>query len=94
MKTITLFIASLCLGLSIGCCRNCPNDAELLEMPTVEKWACLKEGMSTDKVFKIVGAPQSSRIAQVYTIYTFDCFLCTATFDTLKKLDSWHGPKK
>ncbi|MFT5646071.1 MAG: hypothetical protein ACI976_000749 [Aureispira sp.] len=91
MKNITLLMA--CLGLGIGCAPNYPNDAELLKMPTIEKWAYLEEGMSTDQVFRIVGAPQSSRVSQVYTVYTFDCFLCTATFDTLKQLDTWHAPK-
>lgn len=82
----------LCLGLWIGCAPNCPSDAELLKMTTVEKWTCLKKGMPKERVFKIVGMPQNSRSSKTDTVYTFDCFLCTATFDTLQQLKSWHGP--
>lgn len=94
MKNRTLLMTSLCLGLWIGCSDNYPNDTDLLKMPTVEKWTYLEKGMSTDQVFRIVGAARSSRVSQVSTVYTFDCFLCTATFDTLKQLDTWHAPKK
>ena len=87
-------MAFLCLGVWIGCSRNCPTDSELLKMPTIEKWACLKKGMSKESVFKIVGNPQSSRNSDMYTVYTFDCFLCTTTFDSLEQLKAWHGPKK
>lgn len=94
MKNIVLLMAFLCLVLWISCSRNCPNNTELLTMPTIEKWGYLEEGMSTDHVFEIVGAPQSSRNSQKNTVYTFDCFLCTATFDSLEQLKAWHGPRK
>lgn len=94
MKNILLLMAFLCLGLWIGCSRNCPNDTELLKMPTIEKWGYLEEGMSTDHVFEIVGTPQNSRVSKVGVVYTFDCFLCTATFDSLEQLKAWHGPRE
>jgi hypothetical protein len=94
MKNVALLMTFLCLGLWISCSRNSPTDTELLEMPTIEKWACLKKGMSKDSAFEILGAPQSLRNSETNTVYTFDCFLCTATFDSLKQLKTWHGPKK
>lgn len=95
MKNIILLMAFLCLGLWIGCAPNCPNDAELSKMSTFEKWACLRKGMSKSRVFKILGTPQSSRVSKTNnTVYTFNCFLCTTTFDTLNELKAWHGPSK
>ena len=93
MKNVIFLMGFLCLGLWISCSRDSPNDTELLKMPTIEKWACLEQGMSTDKVFRIVGTPQSSRVSRVCTVYTFNCFLCTARFDSLEQLQTWHGPK-
>jgi hypothetical protein len=93
MKNIILLTAFLCLGLWIGCSPNCPSDADLSKMSTIEKWACLRKGMSKGRVFRIIGAPQSSRVSKIHTVYTFNCFLCTATFDTLKQLETWHEPK-
>ena len=94
MRNIVFLTTSLCLGLWIGCSCNDPNDTELLKMPMLEKWSHLEKGMSTDKVFEIVGDPQSSRASKLGAVYTFDCFLCTATFDSLQQLKAWHGPKK
>jgi hypothetical protein len=94
MKNIVLLMAFLCLGIWVGCVPNHLSDTKLSEMSTVEKWASLRQGMSEDKVFRVIGPPQSSRVCQTYTVYTFDCFLCTTTFDTLKQLHAWHGPKK
>lgn len=94
MKNVTFLIAFLCLGLWVGCSPSYPSDADLSEMSTIEKWACLRKGMSKDVVFRIIGRPQSSRTAEASTVYTFNCFLCTATFDTLKVLKAWHGPRE
>jgi hypothetical protein len=94
MKSIALFTASLCLGFSVGCVPNHLSDTTLAEMSTVERWASLKTGMSKNKVFRIIGSPQSLRNSKTYTVYTFDCFLCTATFDSLNQLKTWHGPNK
>lgn len=94
MKNTALLVTFLCLGLWIGCSPNCPSDVTLLNMSKVEKWACLKKGMPEQMVFRIIGSPLSSRSSKNSTVYTFDCFLCTATFDSTKQLAAWHGPKK
>jgi len=94
MKNIILLMAFLCLGLWIGCSPNYPSDADLLELSTIEKWAYLQKGMSEERAFEIIGAPRTSRSSKMYTVYTFDCFLCTATFDSLNQMSTWHGPKE
>lgn len=84
----------LLFSMLVSCGPAVPSDAELAQMTRSEKWACLKQGMKEQDVLRILGKPTKKKQWSGQTTYTFECFLCTVTFNERAKLWAWNSPEE
>ncbi|MFT5647905.1 MAG: hypothetical protein ACI976_002600 [Aureispira sp.] len=94
MKQLLYLLMFSFFTQSCGSALSGPSDRELEKMTRSEKWESLEMGMSEETILRILEKPSSKKNWSGQKTYTFECFLCTTTFDKKGKLWSWHSPEE